>query len=196
MPEFSHSALEATLPELPAAKRKRLTDAFGLKAETVEILVVSPEWGAYFEETAKGMQASDVVLVANYLTSDVASLLKESGMSPFESKMPVEHFRALISMISAGELSSRGAKDILKIVVLEGGEPRAVAEEKGLFQKSDINELEALAKKIIDEQTEAVEGYKQGNHALLQFLIGQGMKATKGSGNPVLLKSVFEKLLS
>jgi aspartyl-tRNA(Asn)/glutamyl-tRNA(Gln) amidotransferase subunit B len=80
--------------------------------------------------------------------------------------------------------------------VENGGDPREIAEREGLFQKSDTGELKAIAEKIIAENEKVVAEYKAGKVASLQFLVGQGMKATKGSANPEMLKTVFTELLS
>ena len=98
-------------------------------------------------------------------------------------------------MLSDGIISSRGAKDILKILETTGGDPKLIAEEKNLIQKSNVRELETVVKKIIEENPEAVAEYKKGKLESLQFLIGQAMKFTKGSGNPQVLKEIFQKIL-
>jgi aspartyl-tRNA(Asn)/glutamyl-tRNA(Gln) amidotransferase subunit B len=72
---------------------------------------------------------------------------------------------------------------------------RAFAESEGLIQKSGTEELSRVVEEIISSNQTAIEEYKKGKAASLQFLIGQAMKATKGSGNPVVLKKLFEELL-
>ena len=98
-------------------------------------------------------------------------------------------------MLGEGEVSSRGGKDILKILENEGGDPRAVAEKRGLIQKSDPEELKKVAEKIVSLNENVVREYKNGKQSSLQFLVGQAMKETKGSGNPQVLKNIFEELL-
>jgi aspartyl-tRNA(Asn)/glutamyl-tRNA(Gln) amidotransferase subunit B len=75
-------------------------------------------------------------------------------------------------------------------------DPRSIATDNHLFQQSDYGELENVASRIISENSSIVADYKAGKTAALQFLIGQGMKATKGSANPSALKDIFIKLLS
>ena len=70
-----------------------------------------------------------------------------------------------------------------------------IAKEKNLIQKSDLDELKKVMEKIIKENPESVIDYKNGKETLLQFFIGQGMKAMKGSGNPEAIKSITEELL-
>jgi aspartyl-tRNA(Asn)/glutamyl-tRNA(Gln) amidotransferase subunit B len=104
-------------------------------------------------------------------------------------------FVALINMVKAGDVSSRGAKDTLAIMYREGGEAKEVAEKNGLIQKSDPEALKKVVAEIIAAQPAVVLEYKAGKATSLQFLIGQGMKATKGSANPQLLSEIFTELL-
>lgn len=185
IPEFDIKVLEDSLPELPWEKRKRYKQSFGLKDEDIEIYVRDIEWGSYFEEVISKLENQDSIkLASNYITSDL------------KKPIIVEEFVEVIRMLEKGEISSRGAKDVLKIISEEGGSVRTIVESQGLFQKSDTGELEKIATRIIEGNEKAVEEYKKGNEAPLQFLIGQGMKETRGSANPEVLKTVFEKLLN
>jgi aspartyl-tRNA(Asn)/glutamyl-tRNA(Gln) amidotransferase subunit B len=185
IPEFSLDALKRSLPELPEGKRERYKKDFGIKDEDIEIYVRDREWGSYFEEVAGLLKEGKLVaLASNYITSDL--------------KVPVNsaHFAEMIQMIDEGLLSSRGAKELLKILEADDREPRVLAEEKGLIQKSDEGALKIVAEKIINENEKAVAEFKAGKESSLQFLIGQGMKEMKGSANPQMLKKVFEEILS
>ena len=97
----------------------------------------------------------------------------------------------LMSMGGANEVSSRGVKDILSILYAKGGNPKMIAEEKGLLQKSNADELRLIAEVIIKDNPAIVLEYKNGKLSALQFFIGQAMKVTKGSANPQVLRTVF-----
>jgi len=99
----------------------------------------------------------------------------------------------LVNMIKAGDLSSRGAKDTLAILYAEGGEPKVIAEKNGFIQKNDTEALKKIVDEIISANPAVALDYKSGKVALLQFFVGQGMKASKGAGNPALLKTLFEE---
>lgn len=195
IPEFSREVLLATLPELPWQKRERLEGEYGLKSDDVDTLVRDSEWADFFEQAARGESQALAKLVANYLLSDVRNLAVESGKVLGDLPLDPAALRDLMKMVEVGELSSRGAKDVLKVLVTEGGDPRTVAESKDLFQKSDAGELKKIAEQIVAENSTAVTEYKAGKTASLQFLVGQGMKASKGSANPQLLKQIFEELM-
>jgi len=182
---FNEDVLRKSLPELPKEKRERYKKDFGLKEADIEIYIREPEWGRLLEEVAETLGDKALVqLASNYITSDLKTPIGANGV--------VE----IIHMLSDGIISSRGAKDILKILETTGGDPKLIAEENNLIQKSNVRELETVVKKIIEENPEAVAEYKKGKLESLQFLIGQAMKFTKGSGNPQILKGLFQDLLN
>lgn len=200
IPQFSKEALTKETPELPWIKRSRLIATYSLAEKEAEVFVGSPEVGGYFEAIIShlGSDSKLAKLAANYVLSDLMGLIKKEYGENIEqgiTKINPKSFAELIKLIAAGTLSSRGAKDTLKIMYEEGGEPAQIAEAKGLTQKNDVGALEAIAKTIIEQNPAIVAEYKSGKEAVFQFFIGQGMKATKGSGNPEVLKEVFKRLL-
>lgn len=172
--EFEEKVLRASLPEMPWQKRERYRKNFGLKENDVEIYLREPQWGRLLEDVAQILGKENLIKIAsNYIAND----LKKS--------ISAEALAAVIRMISAGEISSRGAKDILKIIQEQGGEPKNIAEENNLIQ---INNREML-RKIVDEIV------KENPKAPIQFLVGQAMKKTEGRANPIILRELFLEML-
>lgn len=198
VPEFSPENLKKLIVELPEDKRKRLAKDFGLKAEDVEMYVGDRLAGEFFESVATTNLSKNVEFVktvSNYITSDLMGLSKTVGNDFTTGKINKENFVELMTMLSIGDLSSRGVKDILKILFESGGSPKQIAEEKGLIQKNNIEEIKIIAEKIIESNPGVVEEYKKGKESSLQFFIGQGMKETKGSVNPEILKKIILQIL-
>jgi aspartyl-tRNA(Asn)/glutamyl-tRNA(Gln) amidotransferase subunit B len=200
--DFMEEKLRAEIPELPWIKRDRLIKDFGIKEEDAEMFVRSLEWGTYFESVI-GTFKNDkkmILLASNYITSDLAGLVKNNpaawvaGVANGGAPKPTD-FSKLISMVSSNKISSRGAKDTLKIMYEKGGNPETIAKTNNLMQKSDEGELKVIVQKIIDANKNVAADYKAGKASALQFLIGQGMKETKGSANPEVLKKLFTELL-
>ncbi len=182
------------LPELPWEKRERYKKEYGIKDEDIESFIVDRELGAFFERVASALSGDKkaIALASNYITSDLVGL----SSSALGVRLPqIEDFVELMKMTGAGEISSRGAKDILKILVTEGGNSRAIAQQRGLFQKSDEGELAATVLRIISENEQVAADYRAGKEAALQYLVGQGMRATSGAANPAALKKIFEEKL-
>ncbi|MBI1999086.1 MAG: Asp-tRNA(Asn)/Glu-tRNA(Gln) amidotransferase subunit GatB [Parcubacteria group bacterium] len=202
LPEFSHEALRQDLPELPRERRARYRADFGIQDKDAEILVTNRTLGEYFENTAQelGRDQRKIKLAFNYLVSDVIGLMRWDDDHPITDigkiRMSTHHFAELIKMTAANEITSRTAKDLLVLMVSDGGDPREIARERGLFQKSDEAELEGTVKKIIAENAAVADDYKKGNEKVLQFFVGQGMRATKGAANPAVLAKLFKRFLS
>ncbi|MFA6270152.1 MAG: Asp-tRNA(Asn)/Glu-tRNA(Gln) amidotransferase subunit GatB [Candidatus Paceibacterota bacterium] len=187
--EFDEKALRLQIKETPNEKRLRMKRDFGIKDSDINFYVYNIKLGEFFEEAAKGLEAKDFQLLSNYVVSDIASL-GSKGLA-----LNAKNLATLIFMSASGEISSRGAKDILIKMTETGQDPKIIAEEEGLFQKSDVADLTNVVQKIISENPTAVSEYKNGKVSALQFLVGQGMKETKGSANPTVLKDLFTKIL-
>ncbi|MBU1993034.1 Asp-tRNA(Asn)/Glu-tRNA(Gln) amidotransferase subunit GatB, partial [Patescibacteria group bacterium] len=123
-----------------------------------------------------------IQLAANYLITDLAGDLT---ITP-------NNFAKLINMIAKGEITSRVAKDVLREMREKGGDPSIIISKKGLRQINDESAINELADKIIKENPKVAEDYKSGKENALQFLVGLGMKETKGAINPDILKKMLK----
>jgi len=188
IPEFANIA--ETLPELPWQRREKFQTGFGIKSEDTEMYVADQELGAYVEAVAKllGEDKDLVQLASNYITSD---LMGKRAVGELKSLPEASDFADLIKMVSAKEVSSRGAKDILAVMIIDGGAPRVIAETKGLFQVHDEGAAAKIVDEVIAEFGAIFAEYQGGKEASLQFLVGQGMKKGKGSANPEILKKLL-----
>ncbi len=200
IPELSREAIAREIPELPWEKRKRYRDEFALRDEEIEIYTRSLVWGNFFELVVKKLHSKDpaaIRLASNYILSDLTALVKRDmdnlgiELINLAEKMPAENFAALIALVSDGTLSSRGAKDVLTAMYQNGKDPKEIAETLGVLQQSDQAVLLKVVQRIIEVNEVVVKEYKGGKESVLQFLIGQAMKETKGSANPALLKDLF-----
>mgnify|MGYP003393300722 CR=1 FL=1 len=219
---LSIEALKGELPELPWARRERYEKDFGIKSQDAEILVNTPSLGTYFEavvselvklengpsggaeKSAGKAEAKLVKLAANYLLTDYLGLLKaDSKSSEAEktenlnlAKIKASRFAEMIGMIGKNLLSSRAAKDILAIMHKTDGSPAEIAEREGMLQQNDEAGLKQIMAEIIASNAKVVADFKAGKTVALQSLIGQGMKVTKGSANPEILKKITLELLA
>lgn len=184
IPEFASDTLKASLPELPWVRRMRLVSEHGLNGDIAEIFVRDMEWGGFFDKVASELKDPELaVLASNYIASEL------------DKPIDVFEFVEVIRMLKGSKLSSRGAKEVIKILSKEGGKATKIAEENNLIQKSDAGEMKAIAEKVISENEKAVLEYKAGKKESLQFLVGQAMKLSRGSGNPEVLRKSFEEIL-
>jgi aspartyl-tRNA(Asn)/glutamyl-tRNA(Gln) amidotransferase subunit B len=190
---FDLEKMKRELPELPAQKRERYQKDFGIKDEDIEVYINDPVLGAWFEEMAKILKDVEKIKIAsNYVTSDYLGLKKNLA----EARLPQNaNFVELINLVTENKISSRAAKDILALIVINDESPLKIATEKGLLQSSDEGVLKEIAQKIIEANAKVVADYRGGKEQALMSLVGQIMKETKGSANPNVAKQVLMELL-
>ncbi len=196
IPEFSTKQLTSEIGELPAQRRERYI-TLGLKKDDADMFVRDTLLGTFFDALLKE-DASLGVLAANYLSSDVAGKFDQEKdlVVPWLTDMShVTGFVSLMRLVRDAKLSSRGAKEVLSILISSGGEPEAIAAKQGLFQESDTNRLQEIVNEILATHPDIVAEYTSGKVSTLQFLVGQGMKKSKGSANPAALRLLIEKAL-
>ncbi len=193
IPQFSDSRISEILPETPDSKRSKYT-SLGLSEKQIEILISNIANNTFFEKVIAALpNGANVTLAANYFTTDVMSLLDEEH--PIASAH-ADMFVELIALVAEDKITSRVAKDLLPEAVFLGKNPLQMAQERGLIQQNTAEALAAVIDAVIAENPSVVEEYKGGKSASLQFLVGQGMKATKGSANPGLLAKLLQERLS
>ncbi len=203
IPEFSPEAIRTSLPMLPCERRESYKSDYAMKDEDAEMFVQNESFREFFESVAAKLADKEKTkLAVNYITSDIAGLIKKSPSS--DIRIDPTHFSEIIAMISAGDLSSRGAKDLLALfwsddeaisAELSSKTPKQIAEERGMIQKNDPEALKKLIQELIAAHPNVVADYKAGKEASLQFFIGQIMKSTKGSVNPQLAKEALLQLI-
>ena len=182
--------------ELPQQKRKRFKEQFNLKDEQTEILVQDKRFADYFEEVISELGDKKYAqLAVNYFLTDLQSLMKEKMLVISEVLITPENFAEMIQLIGENQITSRVAKDVLRTMIEKGGDPSLIIEEKGLGQINDESVINNLAEEIIKENPLVIEDYKKGKETALQFLVGQGMKKTKGSVNPQILAKTLIRFI-
>ncbi len=190
---FDIEKLRIGLPELPGIRRNRYRDTYGIKDEDIESYITDKELGDWFEKISDKLKDKEKIrLASNYITSDYLGLKKNN----LEVNLPsIENFAELIEMVSNDKISSRVAKDILAMIVIEDNSPMKIAETKDLLQKNDEGTLKEIIEKVIIDNPVVVETYKGGKENALMSLVGQVMKATSGSANPALVQKLLKEII-
>jgi len=192
-PDFSPTILAEKIAVLPSKKRLDYEN-LGLARDTVETIISQMSLDEYFTKLVSTNVTPQVLkLAANYLTSDVVSLTGVDGLALADLKC--NHFVELMTMLSDNKIGSRVAKDLLKDLFSSDVGPLEMAEQRNLLQVSDEASLSPIIAKILAENESVVAEYKAGKEASIQFLLGQGMKKTKGAADPAILKQILIEAL-
>jgi aspartyl-tRNA(Asn)/glutamyl-tRNA(Gln) amidotransferase subunit B len=184
-------AIEASLPELPDAKRARLMREYGLSAYDAGVLVIEQARADYFERAAKGRDAK---LVANWVTNELLARLAKDSLDIDESPIPSDDVAGLVRLLEEGVISSKIAKEVFDHMWAGEGTPAAIVEARGLTQVSDTGALESLIGELITANPGQAAAVKAKPQAVGWF-VGQVMKATAGKANPAAVNAILRAKL-
>ena len=171
-----------SLPELPEARLRRYRDELGLAEDTATVLVADPETAAFFERAAAAAEGVEPRVVANWVTGELAAVLRQADAEDGASGSKVEPkaLAALAAMVQEKKISHGSGKRVLATLVAEGGDPAAIVEREGLAQISDSGELEAIVAAAVEANPDAAEQIRAGNAKAIGAIVGAVMKETKG----------------
>jgi aspartyl-tRNA(Asn)/glutamyl-tRNA(Gln) amidotransferase subunit B len=171
---------QTLLPELPAKKRERFVEKYALSVTDAAVLTADRVVADYYEAVVHA--GADPKTAANWVMTEVLADAKDHG--------------AALRVPRGGTLSHQAAKRVFAEVAERGGEPRNVAEALGLVQVADTGVLARWVSEVLGTHTTEVTRYRQGETKLLQFFVGQVMKASHGKADPKLAQRVLEDKLA
>jgi aspartyl-tRNA(Asn)/glutamyl-tRNA(Gln) amidotransferase subunit B len=183
----------ASMPELPAPKRRRFIDDLGLREYDADVLTQSRAAAAYFETAAH--VSGDPKTTANWVMGDLMGALKAEGKEIAESPVSAESLGALVKLIATGELSGKLAKEVFPKMVSTGDAPGVIIEREGFKQISDTGALERIIADVIAGNPKQVEQYQGGKTTVLNYLVGQAMKASRGQANVAAVTEILKQKL-
>ncbi len=170
------------IPELPDAKRDRYMADFGLKRADAAQLAGDPTVAAFFEETLAAAGEKNVETVAKVMVNLVPS---------YDALTPAQ-VASLSGLLAEDAITFAQAREVLDAVNGTSEDPAAYVDAHGMRQSTDEGALGAIVDEVLARCTDQVQQYRDGNKKVLGFLVGQCMKAAKGSGNP----KAFNKMLA
>jgi aspartyl-tRNA(Asn)/glutamyl-tRNA(Gln) amidotransferase subunit B len=181
--------IQGDMPELPAARRLRFIEQYGLTEYNAGVLTATRAAGDYFEKVAS--VSGDARAAANWVMGDLAALLKEHGTEIACSPVSAKNLGGLIKLIEQGKISGKIAKEILPKMLSSGDTAEAIAEREGLHQISDTGALEKIVDEVIAANPKQVEQYRGGKQTVIGFLVGQVMKASRGQADPAAVNALL-----
>ncbi len=184
--------IKARLPELPAARRTRYRDAYGLSAYDSVVLVNDSGATVLFEGALAADRGVPAKLLANWVTGEYMRLAK--GDASGGSADPAE-LAALVKLVADGAISGTNAKEVFAEHFASGTSVASIVEARGFRQISDAGALGAAIDEVLAANPAAVADYRAGTTAVVGFLVGQVMKATRGQANAVMVQTALRERL-
>jgi aspartyl-tRNA(Asn)/glutamyl-tRNA(Gln) amidotransferase subunit B len=187
-------AIRATLPELPAARRGRFMEAFGLGAYDADLLTGSRALADYFESAARACGKPKAA--ANWVLNELLRELPGDDERALAGcPIPPANLADLITLVEDGTISGRIAKDVFEKMYRSGEDARTIVSREGLTQVADAGELSTVVDQVLAQHAKVVEDWKNGKKAARGFLVGQVMKATAGKASPAVVNSLLDEKL-
>lgn len=137
----------------------------------------------------------DYQVASNLLLGDISSFLNREGKTLSETKLSKEKFIDLTNKVSKRELTSKNVKDLLDDIM---NSDKSIEELKALKNISNITDdsvIKELITKVLEENKESIDDYLSGHDRALKYLMGQVMKASKGSADPLLASNLLKEAL-
>ncbi|MBV9221241.1 MAG: Asp-tRNA(Asn)/Glu-tRNA(Gln) amidotransferase subunit GatB [Methylobacteriaceae bacterium] len=189
------AALAAALPELPDAKKARFIAQYGLSPYDADVLVGERAAADFFEDVVGGNgQPRDGKAAANWVINEFFGRLNREGGDIATAPISAAQIGGIIDLITEGEISGKMGKDLFDIVWTEGGDPRAIAKERGLTQMTDAAAIESVVDAVVAANPEKAAQAK-AKPAMLGWFVGQVMKQTSGRANPQAVNAAIRAKL-
>ncbi|MDD5475637.1 MAG: Asp-tRNA(Asn)/Glu-tRNA(Gln) amidotransferase subunit GatB [Syntrophales bacterium] len=186
-------AVRELLPETPASKLDRFIGEYGLTRDEAALMSSERDMADYFENAAG--QGILPRTACHWISTQLAPLLKEAGLGIEESPVSPERLARLLSLLENNEINARAAREALSLLFDSDESPEEIVESRGFRQVSDSGALDAIVDQVLSENAPAVEDYRAGKQKAFGFLMGQAMQASRGTGNPKMIKEILQKKL-
>lgn len=191
--------IRAGLPELPVAKRDRFMSQYSLPEYDARILSADRLLADFFEETVKAANGA-AKPASNWIMMDVLGALNKSEKDISESSITPAQLGGLINRINDNTISGKIAKQVFQALWDgEGQSADDIIEKKGLKQESDSGAIEAIIDKVLADNPQQVDNYRNAEESkrgkMFGFFVGQVMKVSQGKANPGQVNDVLKQKL-
>jgi len=186
------ASLLAALPELPAARRTRLSDEWGISPTEMAWLVNAGAVELVSETVAAGASPADD---RKWWLGDLARRANDSGTELGELTVTPEQVAELIGLISAGTINDQLARQALDGVLAGEGDPAAVVEARGLAVMGESDELVSAVDAAIEGNPDVADKVRGGKVQAIGALVGAVMKTTRGKADAATVKRMLEERL-
>jgi aspartyl-tRNA(Asn)/glutamyl-tRNA(Gln) amidotransferase subunit B len=188
-------SIRASLPELPEAKTRRFIEQYELKPQEARLLTSEKALADYFEAVISKSKSS-AKTVSSWLAGEFMRYMNDLNIHVTNIPVPAEDFAKLIDMVADKTISGNSGKVVLGELFKNGGKPEEIVKAKNLAQVSDQGLIQETITKILDDNPKEVQQYLAGKETILQWLMGQVARATKGKADPTVARELLVKSLN
>ena len=184
--------IKASKPEAVDEKAEQYREA-GISDKEIDMLIANHKISKLLDDTiALGCNAKDA---AAWILTDCMGILRKAKKTVNELDVTADNLAAIIKMVDGGKINRNAGKKVLIAVIEDGADPVEYCKANGLDKQVDSSAVDGIVDKVISENAQAVEDYKNGKVKALQALFGACMRELKGAGDPTVIKELLENKL-
>jgi len=187
--------IQASLPELPAARRDRFVAAYGLPLATAVSLTADRAVADYFEATVASAPTLSSQKIAHWVTGELFALLNQAGKEIEDCRVTPSALAELVGLVESGQVSVASGKEILALAFLSGESPGSLAASRDMAQVSDRVQIDRLVQEALASHPAELAQYLAGKRPIEQWFFGQVMKASAGRANPAIVHDCLTERL-
>ncbi len=190
--QFIEESIKA-LPLLPDELREKYNKA-GLNSLQIEKIIANRSLNDYFLGLLN--YKTNYAIAVNLLLSDISSYLNKHNKLITDTKLTYEKLANIISSLESGEISNKNIKELIPSLMENDKTLENLKEEFNIKNITDDTYIKDIINKVINNNQNSVDDYKNGHDRALKFLMGQVMKETKGSVNPKIASDMLIRELN
>ena len=183
--------IRASIPPLAFERKEKYINEYGLSNYDATILVKEKNISDYFEETIS--YNVDKKAASNWITSVILGHVNKYELDISKIFVTPKMLADLISLVEDNTISSKQAKEVLYKALTEEMEPTLIVEKEGLKQIGSADQIMQIVEEVLNENPTSIDQYKSGKTNILDYLVGQIMKKTRGQANPAMARSMMQE---
>ena len=184
-------SIRASIPEFASERKEKYINEYGLSNYDATIIVREKAISDYYEETIR--LGANPKMSSNWLTTMLLGYINKEYLTIDEVYLKPDMLVELMELIEKKEISSKQGKDVFYSSIEEKKRPKEIVKEKGMTQLADDSAIRSIVCEVLDENPALIEQYKNGRTNVVDFLVGQVMKKTRGQANPAMTRSMMSE---
>jgi aspartyl-tRNA(Asn)/glutamyl-tRNA(Gln) amidotransferase subunit B len=189
---WKHEML-AKLPEMPGRKAERFHRQYGLTQEEALMMSAERDLSEYFEAVVS--HTIPPRTAAHWIAAQLLPTLRERNQNLMDTPVTPLRFSEMLAMLVKNEINANAAREVMSHLFENDQTPAEIVDRCGFRQVSDEGQLEKIVDEILASNVDAVKDYRNGVEKAMGYLIGRAMQASKGKGNPKMIKEMLAKKL-
>ena len=186
--------IKKNIPQLAEERKRKYIEKYGLSEYDANVLVKDKKVSDYFEECLD--KCDDAKSICNFITTRLLGEINKNFTTIDDIFIRPNHIVELVTLINSKKISNDQGKKIFALMLEEELSPLELVKKYNMEVISDSGFIDSLVNEVINENGDAINAYKNGRTNMLDYMVGQVMKKSKGKANPVEAKNKLISLIN